>query len=68
MCPPLPFLYVFPEFYQQMLAKALAHHFEAKLLLLDIADFSIKVNYLESHSHLSCAFIFSCSEPNSFMG
>lgn len=31
------------ELYQQMLAKALAHHFEAKLLLLDIADFSLKV-------------------------
>ncbi|KAK6117671.1 hypothetical protein DH2020_048588 [Rehmannia glutinosa] len=31
------------ELYQQMLAKALAHHFEAKLLLLDIADFSLKM-------------------------
>ncbi|KAK6117661.1 hypothetical protein DH2020_048623 [Rehmannia glutinosa] len=31
------------ELYQQMLAKALAHHFEAKLLLLDIADFSLKI-------------------------
>lgn len=26
-----------------MLAKALAHYFEAKLLLLDITDFSLKV-------------------------
>lgn len=32
------------EFYQQMLAKALSHYFESKLLLLDITDFSIKVN------------------------
>ncbi|KAB1215393.1 ATPase family AAA domain-containing protein 1-A [Morella rubra] len=31
------------EFYQQMLAKALAHFFEAKLLLLDVTDFSLKI-------------------------
>ncbi|CAN6464620.1 unnamed protein product [Victoria cruziana] len=31
------------ELYQQMLAKALAHYFEAKLLLLDVTDFSIKL-------------------------
>ncbi|KAM7272940.1 hypothetical protein ACFE04_027604 [Oxalis oulophora] len=31
------------ELYQQMLAKALAHHFESKLLILDVADFSIKM-------------------------
>lgn len=31
------------ELYQQTLAKALAHYFEAKLLLLDLADFSIKM-------------------------
>ncbi|KAJ4832359.1 hypothetical protein Tsubulata_002161 [Turnera subulata] len=31
------------ETYLQMLAKALAHFFEAKLLLLDITDFSIKI-------------------------
>ncbi|KAF3789758.1 Spastin [Nymphaea thermarum] len=30
------------ELYQQMLAKALAHYFEAKLLLLDTTDFSLK--------------------------
>ena len=29
-----------------MLAKALAHYFEAKLLLLDITDFSLKVKIL----------------------
>ncbi|CAL5353276.1 unnamed protein product [Camellia sinensis] len=31
------------ELYQQMLAKALAHHFEAKLLLLVVTDFSLKM-------------------------
>ncbi|XP_023537583.1 uncharacterized protein LOC111798566 isoform X2 [Cucurbita pepo subsp. pepo] len=31
------------EPYQQMLAKALAHYFEAKLLLLDITAFSLKI-------------------------
>ncbi|KAM3319897.1 putative protein isoform X1 [Capsicum chacoense] len=31
------------ELYQQTLAKALAHHFDAKLLLLDITDFSLKM-------------------------
>ncbi|KAL3834296.1 hypothetical protein ACJIZ3_009032 [Penstemon smallii] len=31
------------EFYQQALARALAHHFEAKLLLLDFSDFSLKM-------------------------
>ena len=31
------------ELYQQVLAKALAHYFEAKLLLLDLTDFSLKV-------------------------
>ncbi|KAK1381726.1 transitional endoplasmic reticulum ATPase-like [Heracleum sosnowskyi] len=31
------------ELYQQMLAKALAHYFQAKLLSLDITDFSLKI-------------------------
>ncbi|GMY07347.1 putative aaa domain-containing protein c24b10.10c [Fagus crenata] len=31
------------ELYQQMLAKALAHYFESKLLLLDVNDFSLKM-------------------------
>ncbi|KAJ8649413.1 hypothetical protein MRB53_002436 [Persea americana] len=31
------------ELYQQMLAKALAEYFEAKLLLLDVTDFSLKI-------------------------
>ncbi|XP_078168090.1 uncharacterized protein LOC144562725 isoform X2 [Carex rostrata] len=30
------------ELYQQMLAKALSHYFGAKLLLLDVTDFSLK--------------------------
>jgi len=33
----------FQELYQQKLAQALAHHFESKLLLLDIIDFSLEV-------------------------
>lgn len=32
------------ELYQQMLAKALAHYFEAKILLLDPTDFLIKLH------------------------
>ncbi|XVF51400.1 hypothetical protein PTKIN_Ptkin04bG0182300 [Pterospermum kingtungense] len=31
------------ELYQQMLARALAHYFESKLLLLDVTDFSLKI-------------------------
>ncbi|XP_072994780.1 uncharacterized protein [Typha latifolia] len=31
------------ELYQQMLAKALSHYFESKLLLLDLMDFSLKI-------------------------
>ncbi|KAK7270455.1 hypothetical protein RIF29_23604 [Crotalaria pallida] len=31
------------ELYQQMLARALAHYFESKFLLLDITDFSLKM-------------------------
>ncbi|XP_065858719.1 uncharacterized protein [Euphorbia lathyris] len=31
------------ELYQQMLAKALAHYFETKLLLIDVIDFSLKI-------------------------
>ncbi|KAK4253994.1 hypothetical protein QN277_009432 [Acacia crassicarpa] len=31
------------EFYLQALVKALAHHFESKLLLLDVVDFSFKI-------------------------
>jgi ABC-type branched-subunit amino acid transport system ATPase component len=35
---------ILEEPYQQMLAKALAHFFEAKLLLLDATDFSLKAS------------------------
>ena len=35
---------VLAEPYQQSLAKALAHHFDARLLLLDIAEFSRQVS------------------------
>ncbi|KAL8196260.1 hypothetical protein R6Q57_025260 [Mikania cordata] len=35
------------ELYQQMLAKALAHYFEAKLLLLDVTEFSLKVSTMK---------------------
>ncbi|XP_039045413.1 uncharacterized AAA domain-containing protein C16E9.10c-like isoform X3 [Hibiscus syriacus] len=37
------FVFSLEELYQQMLAKALAHFFESKLLLLDITDFSLKI-------------------------
>jgi hypothetical protein len=37
------------ELYQQMLAKALAHFFEAKFLLLDPTDFLIKVSFWPTH-------------------
>lgn len=37
-------IYHFEELYQQMLAKALAHFFESKMLLLDVTDFSLKVS------------------------
>ncbi|KAK8337904.1 hypothetical protein V6Z11_A09G219100 [Gossypium hirsutum] len=32
------------ELYQQMLARALAHYFESKLLLLDVTDFSLRIH------------------------
>nr|KYP62049.1 hypothetical protein KK1_016569 [Cajanus cajan] len=45
------------ELYQQMLARALAHCFESKLLLLDITDFSLKA--LTGHVHVFLPFTFS---------
>ncbi|XP_028751224.1 uncharacterized protein LOC114754176 isoform X2 [Neltuma alba] len=45
------------ELYLQILAKALAHHFESKLLLLDIADFSFKMQ-----SKYGCARTESSSQ------
>ncbi|KAA0044854.1 hypothetical protein IC582_016963 [Cucumis melo] len=50
------------ELYQQMLAKALAHYFEAKLLLLDITDFSLKIQSKYGTSVKESAFKRSTSE------
>ncbi|KAI7724867.1 hypothetical protein M8C21_028175 [Ambrosia artemisiifolia] len=50
------------ELYQQMLAKALAHYFEAKLLLLDVTDFSLKVQSKYGTSSKETAFQRSTSE------
>ncbi|KAK7253070.1 hypothetical protein RIF29_37476 [Crotalaria pallida] len=51
------------ELYQQVLAKALAHYFEAKLLLLDITDFSLKIqNKYGSSGNKESAFKRSTSE------
>ncbi|XP_023551768.1 peroxisomal biogenesis factor 6-like [Cucurbita pepo subsp. pepo] len=50
------------ELYQQMLAKALAHYFEAKLLLLDITDFSLKIQSKYGTSVKESAFRRSTSE------
>ncbi|KAI3933539.1 hypothetical protein MKX01_032644, partial [Papaver californicum] len=50
------------ELYQQMLAKALAHYFEAKLLLLDVTDFSIKVQSKYGTSTREPSFKRSISE------
>ncbi|KAL8170428.1 hypothetical protein V2J09_022232 [Rumex salicifolius] len=40
------------EIYQQMLAKALAHYFEAKLLLLDVLDFSVNIQNKYGYSKM----------------
>ncbi|KAL5222732.1 hypothetical protein ABZP36_027445 [Zizania latifolia] len=51
------------ELYQQMLAKALAHYFEAKLILLDPADFLIKIrNKYGAGSSTDTSFKRSISE------
>ncbi|CAK9324127.1 unnamed protein product [Citrullus colocynthis] len=50
------------ELYQQMLAKALAHYFEAKLLLLDITDFSLKIQSKYGTSVKESGFKRSTSE------
>uniref|UniRef100_A0A5B6Z5I0 AAA+ ATPase domain-containing protein n=1 Tax=Davidia involucrata TaxID=16924 RepID=A0A5B6Z5I0_DAVIN len=50
------------ELYQQMLAKALAHHFEAKLLLLDVTDFSLKVQSKYGSAKKEYSFKRSISE------
>uniref|UniRef100_A0A803PNQ4 AAA+ ATPase domain-containing protein n=1 Tax=Cannabis sativa TaxID=3483 RepID=A0A803PNQ4_CANSA len=50
------------ELYQQMLAKALAHYFEAKLLLLDVTDFSLKIQSKYGGSNNGSCFKRSTSE------
>ncbi|CAL0302962.1 unnamed protein product [Lupinus luteus] len=50
------------ELYQQTLAKALAHCFESKLLLLDITDFSLKIQSKYGCSRKESSFRRSISE------
>ncbi|XP_056174182.1 uncharacterized protein LOC115675410 isoform X3 [Syzygium oleosum] len=50
------------ELYQQMLAKALAHYFEAKLLLLDVTDFSLKIQSKYGTANKEYSFKRSPSE------
>ncbi|XP_040989279.1 uncharacterized protein LOC121236861 isoform X2 [Juglans microcarpa x Juglans regia] len=50
------------ELYQQMLAKALAHFFEAKLLLLDVTDFSLKIQSKYGSANKEYSFKRSTSE------
>ncbi|XP_062074468.1 ribosome biogenesis ATPase RIX7 [Humulus lupulus] len=50
------------ELYQQMLARALAHYFEAKLLLLDVTDFSLKIQSKYGSSNNGSCFKRSISE------
>ncbi|WOL08308.1 peroxisome biosynthesis protein PAS1 [Canna indica] len=50
------------ELYQQMLAKALAHYFEAKLLLLDAIDFSLKIQNKYGNAAKDSLFKRSISE------
>lgn len=50
------------ELYQQMLAKALAHYFEAKLLLLDVTDFSLKMQSKYGYAKNESSFKRSFSE------
>ncbi|XP_044505375.1 putative cell division cycle ATPase [Mangifera indica] len=50
------------ELYQQTLAKALAQFFEAKLLLLDIPDFSLKMQHKYGVGRKENAFKRSISE------
>ncbi|XP_075111568.1 uncharacterized protein LOC107824634 [Nicotiana tabacum] len=50
------------ELYQQTLAKALAHHFDAKLLLLDLTDFTLKMQSKYGIFKKESAFKRSTSE------
>ncbi|KAK3011687.1 hypothetical protein RJ639_010867 [Escallonia herrerae] len=61
------------EFYQQMLAKALSLFFEAKLLLLDVTDFSLKIQSKYGGSKKESCFKRSISDAalgrmSSFLG
>ncbi|KAK7406079.1 hypothetical protein VNO78_07696 [Psophocarpus tetragonolobus] len=50
------------ELYQQVLAKALAHYFEAKLLLLDLNDFLLKIQNKYGSANKEPCFKRSTSE------
>ncbi|RAL53431.1 hypothetical protein DM860_007103 [Cuscuta australis] len=50
------------ELYPQMLARALAHYFGAKLLLLDVTDFSLKIQSKYGGSRKESSFKRSISE------
>ncbi|XP_004298846.1 PREDICTED: putative cell division cycle ATPase [Fragaria vesca subsp. vesca] len=50
------------ENYQQLLAKALSHYFQAKLLLLDVTDFSLKIQSKYGTGNKASAFKRSTSE------
>ena len=50
------------ELYQQQLAKALAHYFQVKLLLLDVTNFSLKIQSKYGSSNKASSFKRSTSE------
>ncbi|KAM1397097.1 hypothetical protein ACFX2I_014712 [Malus domestica] len=50
------------ELYQQQLAKALSHYFQAKLLLLDVTDFSLKIQSKYGNTNKASSFKRSTSE------
>ncbi|KAL3714230.1 hypothetical protein ACJRO7_006209 [Eucalyptus globulus] len=50
------------ELYQQMLAKALSHFFESKLLLLDVTEFSLKMQNKYGITNKELSFKRSISE------
>ncbi|XP_048422554.1 LOW QUALITY PROTEIN: ribosome biogenesis ATPase RIX7-like [Pyrus x bretschneideri] len=50
------------ELYQQQLAKALSHYFQAKLLLLDLTDFSLKIQSKYGNTNKASSFKRSTSE------
>ncbi|KAL8141602.1 hypothetical protein V2J09_014634 [Rumex salicifolius] len=50
------------ELYQQMLAKALAHYFEAKLLLIDVNDFALRIQSKYGSDNKESSFKRTISE------